>query len=239
MTTQVNCACVIHGDLYSWQYVENLYAMLCRHLSYDVKLHVFTEANRSVPNHMIKHSLQEWPGISGRKKAWWYKLQLFNPELLSGPVLYFDLDTVIVDNIDWLVQLDLQYFWSIRDFRYLWRPNWQGLNSSVMYWNQEKFYWIWDQFTKHNVSEVASKYHGDQDFLTSLLDKSQLRFIDESYVKSWRWQIKDGGLNTGTREYLRPNAGSIVPTNTKIVIFHGSPKPHELKDALILKNWTK
>ena len=228
---------MIHGDMYSWQYVENLYTMLCRHLSYDVKLHVFTEANRSVPDHMIKHSLQEWPGISGRKKAWWYKLQLFNPEIMSGPVLYFDLDTVIIDNIDWIVQSDLTYFWTIRDFRYLWRPNWQGLNSSVMYWDQSRFSWIWNRFIKHGVDANVSKYHGDQDFLTAVIDKSELSFFDKSYIKSWRWEIKDGGLNTANRQYTRPDAGSIIPADTKIMIFHGSPKPHEIADTFISKHW--
>jgi hypothetical protein len=234
---QLNCACVIHGNLYDWQYVENLYAMLNRNLSYDVRLHVFTEPTRSVPSHVIKHSLQEWPGISGRKKAWWYKLQLFNRDLITGPVLYLDLDTVIIDNIDWLPQLDLKYFWAIRDFRYLWKPRWQGLNSSIMYWNQDQFHWIWDQFVQHGVSKITSKFHGDQDFLTAVIDHSDLQFFNESYIKSWRWQVKDGGINTNTREYLRPGAGAVIPNDTKFVIFHGSPKPHEVDDVLVKKNW--
>ena len=87
----IHCACLIHGDGYSWDYVDRLYNMVTRNLSRAVDFHVYTESHRDVPDHMIKHSLIEWPGVSGPKKSWWYKLQLFNAENFSGQILYFDL----------------------------------------------------------------------------------------------------------------------------------------------------
>mgnify|MGYP003327210734 CR=1 FL=1 len=139
---QINCACLIHGVAYGWNYVDRLYNMLTRNLSQGVKLHVFTEPDRNVPAHMIKHELKDL-GVSGPKQAWWYKLQIFNSEHYSGPLLYFDLDTVIVRNIDWAWQQDLNFFWGIRDFKCLWKPTDQGINSSVMWWDTTKFDWIW------------------------------------------------------------------------------------------------
>ena len=132
-TGPVDCACVIHGNGYNWVYVEKLHSMLSRHLSRGVRLHVYTEANRSVPPYMVRHNLVEWTGISGRKRSWWYKMQMFNPVHYQGQMLYFDLDTVIVDNIDWILELSPFYFWTIRDFRVLWKPDVQNMNSSVMY----------------------------------------------------------------------------------------------------------
>ena len=98
-TGPIDCACVIHGDAYSWTYVERLYNMLSRHVTPGIRLHVYTEADRSVPAPMIKHALTDW-SISGPRRAWWYKMQLFNTQHHAGPLLYFDLDTVIVRNID-------------------------------------------------------------------------------------------------------------------------------------------
>ena len=76
----IDCACVIHGNGYDWIYVDRLYSMLKRGLSNDIRMHVYTEANRKVPEPYVKHELKEWAGVSGSKKSWWYKMQLFNPE---------------------------------------------------------------------------------------------------------------------------------------------------------------
>jgi hypothetical protein len=69
----IDCACVIHGTGYDWIYVEQLRNMLSRNLSREVRLHVYTEASRSVPAPYIKHELTDW-GISGPKRSWWYKI---------------------------------------------------------------------------------------------------------------------------------------------------------------------
>jgi len=233
----VDCACVIHGNKYDWCYVERLYNMVKRHSTRPVRFHVFTEPDRSVPDHMIKHVLHDWPGIAGPKKSWWYKMQMFEPGRVSGRLLYFDLDTVIVDNIDWMQGLDARYFWSIRDFRHLWRPSWKGMNSSVMLWDTSRFAWIWREFQQNDVKTQTRLFHGDQDFLNSVLTEKDLKFIDESLIKSWRWQIKDGGMDMKTRVYRRPDAGSVLLPGVKILIFHGSPKPHDVHDPVITQNW--
>lgn len=237
MSDRINCACVIHGDTYDWIYVERLYSMLTRHLSRPVRLHVYTEAHRAVPDHMVKHSLKEWPGISGPKKSWWYKMQLFNPEHFVGRMLYFDLDVVIVRNIDWIWGLSQKYFWAVHDFRHLWKPTWKGINSSMMFWEQNQFDHIWKDFTSKTLDYLVRQYHGDQDYLNTVLDQSHLRYISDQQVKSWRWQIKDGGMDTKTRVYQRPQAGSVLDPLTSVVIFHGHPKPHEIDDPLVRDHW--
>ena len=108
--TVTDCACVIHGSGYDWQYVEKLYNMLTRNLQGSIRFHVYTEASRSVPPHMIKHQLTEWPGIGGPRRSWWYKMQLFNQHHHQGNLLYFDLDCVIVADLQWLVDLPTDHF---------------------------------------------------------------------------------------------------------------------------------
>ncbi len=235
--TSIDCACVIHGNVYSWQYVENLYNMLRRNLSNDVVLHVYTEAGRSVPAPFVKHELIDWPGIVGRRRSWWYKIQLLDPGQFRGELLYFDLDVVIVNNIDWMLQQPLDYFWTIKDFRYLQSPVYNSMNSSVMRWNTERFAWVWDQFKQEDINTIVRKYPGDQDYLNRVLTHEHKRYYDANRFQSWRWQVADGGYDFRRRQAKQPGTGATIAPDTSVLVFHGHPKPHEVTDPQIQALW--
>jgi len=232
-----NCACVIHSTGYDWRYVENLYSMLTRALPGGIRFHVYTEHDRSVPPHMIKHILTEWPGIAGPKKSWWYKMQMFNPEHHSGNLLYLDLDTVVVRDLSWISALDTRYFWAIRDFRYLQNPHHTGFNSSVMWWNVSHFSWIWEQFSKSDITQLIKTNPGDQDYITKVIDINQRRFFKDQMFESFRWQCLDGGYNFQRRQHKSPGSGVKIAPDTSVVIFHGAPKPHQISDTTITQLW--
>jgi hypothetical protein len=196
---------------------------------------VYTESNREVPSPMIKHELVNW-GFGGPKKSWWYKLQLFNTEHHTGPLLYFDLDTVIINNIDWMWQLPTQQFWTIRDFKHLWSPLHTGVNSSIMWWDTQKFAFVWDLF-KNNVEQTSKKYRGDQDYITEVISLNQRRFFDINRVKSWRWECLDGGYNFAKKKHLTPGIGTVTTLNTSVLVFHGNPKPDQIVDPFIIHHW--
>jgi hypothetical protein len=235
-TEPINCACVIHGDGYDWNYVERLFAMLNKHLSYDIRLHVYTEKDRPVPAPMIKHELEDF-GIGGPRRSWWYKMQLFNTEHHAGPLLYFDLDTVIVDNIDWICQQPLTYFWAVRDFKYLWRESDYKVNSSIMRWNTQKFDGVWQAFKRQDLKKILMKYHGDQDYINDAIGSADRRFFDTARVKSWRWQCLDGGYNFKRKCYQNPGTGTAIDQRASVLIFHGTPKPGEIQDSVVNGFW--
>jgi hypothetical protein len=234
--TPINCACLIHGDAYPWLYVEKLYSMLSRHISRPINLHVYTEESRTVPAPYIKHSLIDWD-ISGPKKSWWYKLQLFNSDFYSGPLLYFDLDTVITANIDWLWQLNLRYFWAVRDFKYLWKPHSTGINSSIMWWNTNQYSYVWENVINQKLTSLFSRHHGDQDFISEIIPYEQRRFFDTESVKSWRWECLDGGYNFQSRKHRNPGNGTALASQTSVLVFHGKPKPENIEDPVVLAHW--
>lgn len=235
-TSPIDCACLIHGSGYSWQYVDTLYSMLSRNLSRPVTLHVYTEASRTVPAPYIKHELEDWK-ISGPKKSWWYKLQLFNPAQFSGPLLYFDLDVVIARNIDWIWQLKNNYFWTVHDFKRIYKPAHQGLNSSIMWWDTQRFQSVWTSFKQLDFGYVLRKYPGDQDFLSQIIPQSQRRYFNSEWVKSWRWQCLDGGYNFKSRTWAVPGQGTVIPSDTSVLVFHGDPKPAQITDPVIQQYW--
>jgi hypothetical protein len=233
-----DCACVIHGTGYEWIYVDHLYNMLNRNLNGSIRFHVYTEADRTVPPHMIKHELKEWPGISGPKRSWWYKMQLFNPEHHAGDLLYFDLDCVIVNDLNWIKDLSTTNFWTIRDFRYLQRDSYSGMNSSVMWWNVERFAEVWKNFEKLDINETVKRYPGDQDYLGAVIPPTERRHFANHHLQSWRWQVQDGGFDFVNRHAKKPGSGAQVDPNTSILVFHGKPKPHECTTfPLIAEHW--
>jgi len=198
-------------------------------------MHVYTEADRKVPSHMIKHELKDI-GVGGPKKSWWYKLQLFNNKHYQGPLLYFDLDTVIVDSIDWITHQSLDYFWAPRDFKRIWRPQHTGINSSVMWWDTSKFARLWHQFREQDFNILQRRYPGDQDFISDVIDQTERRFLDERLIKSWKWECLDGGWDFRMRQHREPNTGTrTFPAS--VMVFHGHPNPHECKDPVIAQHW--
>lgn len=232
-----DCACVIHSSGYDWIYVERLYNMLTRNLSGGVRMHVYTEHHRSVPPHMIKHCLEDWPGVSGPKRSWWHKMQLFNPEHHQGNLLYFDLDCVIVRDIDWITELSTEKFWTIKDFRYLQNPMLSTINSSIMWWNVEKYSYVWDKFKSLDIDQTVKQYHGDQDFLNATIDYNNRRYFDNRLIESYRWQACDGGYDFSQRQAKQPGTGTKITGDTSVLVFHGQPKPHEVHDPLIVQLW--
>jgi hypothetical protein len=162
---------------------------------------------------------------------------LFNPQHHRGPLLYFDLDTVIINNIDWICDLPLQYFWAIHDFKHLWRPMHQGINSSVMWWDTRNFEHVWDSFHQSGLQKNLQKYRGDQDFISDAVLENQRRYMDSCRVKSWRWQCLDGGYDFRQKCHYKPNSGTVVTPDTSVLVFHGQPKPDQIQDSVVLAHW--
>lgn len=233
----VDCACLIHDVQYGWEYVDRLYNSLCRNLTPKVRMHVYTERHRIIPAHMVHHELQEWPGIRGPKRSWWYKIQLFDPRHHSGPMMYFDLDTVITGNIDWIWQLPTDRFWAVRDFKYLFRPGRQAINSSVMWFDPSQWNCVYQEFDHEEVAHRRSAWHGDQDFIQEKIPRTRVGYFDTNRVKSWRWELQEGGYDFKTKKHKNPGTPAMLIAPTSIAVFHGSPKPHEVTDPAILKHW--
>jgi hypothetical protein len=165
-------------------------------------------------------------------------MQMFDPvHQIKARLLYFDLDVIITGNIDWMWKLDPTKFCTVRDFKYLWKPEWAGLNSSIMLWDTERFWAIWQDFRQRDRDRLIRQYRGDQDYLNDIIDPTDLEFFDPNWVKSWRWQCNDGGLEWDTRTYKSPGTGTCLESSTKIIVFHGRPKPHEINDNVVHSIW--
>lgn len=223
----LNCACLIHGNYYDIEYVDKLYNSIKKNVSLEVKLHVYTEENRSIKKEYIKHGLENYPGVGGIKNGWWYKIQLFNSNLYSDDILYFDLDILIIKNIDWiwkLYEFNKNKFVACKDFRYLFGYN-NHINSSIMMFNVKKYKHIYDNFDLKNINI----FPGDQDYINAFV-KDKVIYLDETRIKSHTYEV----LN----KFKKNKKEEFKIENTDIIIFHGKDKPHILKnDNLVKKYW--
>jgi len=171
-----------------------------------------------------------WPG-------WWTKMELFR---LPGPLLYLDLDTIIVANIDRLALTltgrDPKALVMLDDF-YTHKPS-----SGIMAWsvNQSGIYAAFCRLAKgHDLRWIPGRhgiglrahgttFRGDQDWLRALVVSDQIpieRTQDLSHgVCSYKVHVQRTGR---------------VPENAKLVCFHGYPRPHEVSPppAWIGEHW--
>lgn len=117
-------------------------------------------------------------------EGYWAKLQLFKKDLFKGPTLYFDLDTIICNNIDTLVLNLLN-----QDDFVMWNdPDYNISSSAIMYWNGDYSY-IYEEYLKNKnyfESEFSNgnpqRLIGDQAVISTLVNH---KFINQLCHKDW------------------------------------------------------
>lgn len=230
--THVNVVCVNWGTKYSADYVHKLYRMVSENTTRDFQFFCLTD-QQSLYEAPI-HPVTLEPGFEG----WWNKMQLFKDGVLpDGEYLYFDLDVVIVDNIDCL--FDFEGFGITRDFV---NPD-KGLidgkeyNSSIMRFTQDAA--LWDFFEKNQASwrEAQQKIgtFGDQNVISAYLNRKsyQTPFPDE-----WIWSFKVGTIRGRRPLDDKKIFGSLIPVGGRVCVFHGRPNPSEVDIGWVKKHWS-
>lgn len=131
--------------------------------------------------------------------GWWAKLEVFRPENRDlRPCLCVDLDTFIVGDITPILNLDPTKLWLIRQFL-----GTKRLGESGLFIAPKDSDYIWDAAQK-----LRSFDRGDGDFL---------RQFPHSFIPD----EVDGILS-----YKAHRLQSGYPKGTRVVCFHGLPKPH-------------
>ena len=131
------------------EYVKKLRRQVRKHLTLPHEFFVVTDDPASFyPRMKVKPAAL--PG-------WWEKLRLFKPGMFpDGRVLFLDLDTFIVGNIDDIASYDGP-FATLRDF---WRKD--GLGPAVMIWRTDAEMGIWEEFVAEGMKMTHPQ--GDQGF---------------------------------------------------------------------------
>jgi len=207
----VTVACVYKtGGNFTAEYVHKLASAIRRHTSFPVDFLCLTDDDNLVGDFRTVFLTNDWPG-------WWSKIELFRPELTDRDrILYFDLDTVILKNIDHLFHVDA-------DFAALlpWNPTNRAkgnLASGIMFWNPHIYSkYLYDGFHGPNG------YAGDQDYISHAMNS-----------RGYPWAI----LQSTAKIYsYKRQCRRRLPPDAEIVCFHGRPRPHEIRLPWVRRNW--
>ncbi|HKK92066.1 MAG TPA: hypothetical protein VJ925_01490 [Longimicrobiales bacterium] len=204
----INVVCVKVGTKYGADYVNRLGSMVSRHLSLEHTFHCVTEDPRGVEANILEVEETQLPG-------WWQKLTVFKrkPWGLEDPILFFDLDVVVIDDLDPLARLDSD-FAIIQDFSY------DCYNSSVFRLTPGAHPEVWDDFTM----DVMDRLPGDQNWITECIPDATLWPSD--WIVSYKRAIR--------RRFWRNRQ---PPAGARVVAFHGTPKPHQVGDRFVREHW--
>lgn len=229
--------CVNWGTKYGVDYTLRLYNMVKRNTTKDFKFYCLTDVVDRYARHPNIIPIELDTDLVG----WWNKLLLFKKDTLpKGEYLYFDLDVVIVDNIDCL--FDHSSFGITRDFI---RPD-NGLlsgpeyNSSILKFDNRTTNGIWQHYINNKKvwHDYQKQIHffGDQNVISHYVNHYP-DFL-KTFPDEWIWSYKKGverGKTAGDRSRM---FGSQIPPHGKVCVFHGEPSPDKVKDVeWITKNW--
>ena len=226
--------CVKWGNKYVSKYANVLNNMVKRHTTVPYQFHCVTDDPSRLDPDINVIRLPNDSCI----KTWWSKLWMFSPDFpLKGTILFFDLDVVVFDNIDFLFKHSPGKFQIIRDFNRCRVKDWKLSNSSCMRWQSGTMNYLWNEY-KADPNRVISRNHGDQDWITKRA-KDDINHWPDEWIRSYKWEmigLKDTKLLTkdGKRYFRTPPK---IEPNNKVAVFHGLPNPMECADQFVIDNW--
>jgi len=192
----VTVCCVLWGDKFSEEYVHNLKAGVERNTTVRHKFVCLSDRHiEGVDTKFLK------PGLTG----WWNKLQLFDGDIY-GRIVYLDLDTLIVGNIDWLLEYSGK-FMGIEDLGAQRQPYLKDkLQSGVMAWNSDSMDWVYKEFYLKRDT-VVGQYRGDGEYLNqAITNRSLLQHMFPNRLKSYKYDVYPNNIE-----------------DVSIICFHGRP----------------
>jgi len=207
----LNVCLVWTNKKYPVDYVNNMVSMIRRNMpDIDYEIVLFTDKTMSAFDSGFDGGIiavNEF-GLNG----WWNKLLLFNWKWhqLEDKILYFDLDMVIVNKLDYFCSNNGVF---TTGYRFA-KPNDSALiGSTLMSIPAEYGQWMWDKYKKE-----GSNKRGDQEYLQDVWMAEE--HWNKKKLISYKWNCKNG-----------------LPKEAIAVSFHGRPDPHEVGDDWVKENW--
>lgn len=210
----IDVVCVLWGKKYTEDYVHILKSSVERNTTKDHRFICFSDKNI---DNVITYTLK------GQYEGWWNKLQLFDKRSfdLNERVVYFDLDIVITDNIDWLFDYSGNMMGNenngVANHKYEDVKQYENkFMSATMAWNSTACQPIWDYFSSNEMN-VVNSFRGDGEFLDALLPTNQRDLIQRVYpgkFKSYKYECYE-------------DCTEDKPKGTSIIDFHGEPNPYQ------------
>lgn len=211
------CCVLRSGGRYNAEWVRKLHDGVARNLSLPHRFVCLSDVD--VPCERLP-LVEGWPG-------WWSKISLFRYGLFVGPVLYFDLDSVIVGSLDAIAS------------------------------HEHRFTMVHEYYRPHLFCSTAMAWHGDYSFVydafaadpNGLMDQYDHRLPggrigDQAFIED---QLQADGVEIDTfrdlfgersiASYKVHSCEKAPPKDAAVVAFHGLPKPSDLTTGWVPQVW--
>ena len=202
----LNVWSVCTGHKYSPAYVYALRDAVALNLSAPHNFLCLTDQPDKLPG-------IDWVYLQSDLSGWWNKLHLF--DLAYGPTLYFDLDVIIVDDLNYLVPYTRSYFSAPANWA---QSGHGGIQSSVMAWDGNGYMrhsGIYEKFV-NDAEQYRARLWGDQEYLTEVINHD--RWTTLPHIFSYKYHCRQ-----------------TIPRDASVIVCHGKPDPHEIHDEWILR----
>jgi hypothetical protein len=212
--------CIKWGEKYGPEYVNRLYDAAKLHVSAPFDFVCLTDDSEGLDPAIVIHPIPELGCPTPIKtRGNWKKVALWGKELsahLTGTVLFLDLDSIIVDNIDCYFS-----FGSPEDIilERNWARPFSGLGqTSVFRFPIGSHPEILKNFQK-DPQAIADQFGFEQHYITHST-KSVLKFWPRGWTRHFRLHC----LGPMPWRLLRP---AVIPKGSRIITFPGGPNPSE------------
>lgn len=207
--------CMKWGTMYGSKYVNCLHGMIARNLSYPFKLFCMTDDTTGIRPEVECLALPQLgfevpPDAPGK----WPKQALWKKDLFGlNVVLFLDLDSVIVGNMDGYFEYgNSDDVITARN----WVKPWQrGAQTSVFRFKVGSHPYMLDDLVAN--PQLCVKYQFEQNYVTHHL-RGGVRFWPSAWTKHFRRHC----MGEWPMRFIRPPR---IPKNSRIITFPGSPKP--------------
>lgn len=215
------------GTLYSSDYVNRLYSMVARNITGPFRFICLTDDPTGVRDEVECFPCPTVPIEGPQANRGWRKLALWQPKLegVEGEVLFFDLDVVIVDNIDDLFTFD-EGFCVMRNWT---QPEEPIGNTSVFRYTVGKHPEIWDYFVA-DPERVLREQPNEQMYISRTIKR--LMFFPDDWCRLFKVHCVPA---FPMRWFVPPQ----LPEGTRVVAFPGDPNPPDAAAGRWPAKWYK
>ena len=228
-----NVICIKWGTAYTADDVNKLHSMICNHTKYKINFYCFTDDITGLNSDIITQPLPQFQNIKQGEEEWAMKYAyrkeaaLCDDNLggLTGKrVFFFDLDSLIVGNLD-------EFFEYPQDDKFYIINDWHTKGNHVGQASCYSFVvgtlgYVKTYFEKHPKETVEKFYTASQEYLSSkIIEKEgKLNFWPENWFKSFRFHCLPKWY---LRSFIAPKLPDVQ--GLKMIAFHGLP---DIADAI-------
>ena len=213
------------GGPYDMEYANRTVSMFRRNFSKNFKAWCITER----PSELNTDITPITPSIS--VTGWWNKVLTFGNDMPEGWIVVIDVDLVIINDITDIIEYAIENTQQIA--AYSDAISWMDckFSSSFMIFRKGSLSHIYDTFCKQWPANKDFP-GGDQVWTHPQLD--HILYLDEKFP-NFKKSLKFDLLEAEYEKFYLPKS---LPNSTKIIDFHGRPKPHELTQwPIVAENW--